>query len=94
MNPNPRDDSIASSRLLKCGTLNKVRLTATGESLHLSRVRVTRLRPQCRIYYMYANMASLNAWRRSRGFSELNLLYVHWQTLTCCRHFCPPSSLW
>ena len=25
---------------------------------------------RCRIYFMYANMTSLNGWRRTRGFSE------------------------
>jgi adenosine deaminase len=29
-----------------------------------------------RIYYMYANMASLNNWRRARGFSQSHLHYV------------------
>jgi AMP deaminase len=33
-----------------------------------------------RIYYMYANMASLNGFRRSRGFSTCSQRYVERQT--------------
>ena len=32
-----------------------------------------------RLYYMYANMASLNNWRRERGFSEWHELRSWWQ---------------
>jgi AMP deaminase len=31
---------------------------------------IPKVRLICRIYYMYANMASLNGFRRSRGFSQ------------------------
>ena len=48
---------------------------------------------------MYANMASLNAWRRSRGFSksfDYQILGGEclMQTLSQCRHFCLTTSLW
>jgi AMP deaminase len=37
-----------------------------------------------RLYYMFANMATLNNWRRERGFSALQLpsyIYIIYQTL-------------
>lgn len=53
----------------------------------LSRYGVLRL--WIRIYYMFANMASLNNWRRMRGFSEpiqlevINLYLTRYQRYIC-----------
>lgn len=43
-----------------------------------------------RVYYMYANMASLNRWRQQRGFSTFILLFCVLCRLTSSRYLCLP----
>jgi hypothetical protein len=49
-----------------------------------------------RIYYMFANMASLNRWRRVRGFSKsvIHFIEIMLMAYRHVRHFCFPTSLW
>ena len=41
-----------------------------------TRSRMSSLTQAFRVYYMFANMASLNKWRRARGFSNIRLLFA------------------
>lgn len=75
MRVNLNDDFIESSQRRKCGILGRVRRTLTGEYYEGGMALPSTQSMFCsadesRIYYMYANMASLNAWRKGRGFSK------------------------
>lgn len=72
MNLNLREDYIGNSQLQRCGILSRVLHTLIGMSAcKLSCYVKEQKADGPRIYYMYANMASLNAWRRERHFSRL-----------------------
>jgi len=94
-NPRSRGGSIRNSRIRDCGTSNNPLPIHTGTyAWKFSRCGVLRL--WIRIYYMFANMASLNNWRRMRGFSEssqpLEILYCHLTGYS--RYIRVPPSLW
>jgi hypothetical protein len=92
-----RKQSVAttrSSHIPNNGIIHNLRHIHTGLSLKTSHVMSLTL--NFRVYYMFANMASLNKWRRARGFSDLiyhtpRILFVLTWTY---RHLCLPSALW
>ena len=55
---------------------------------------VTLIRNWRRIYYMYANMAGLNNWRRLLGFSTLRFMVLStWSSHSLLRHLRFPTVL-
>ena len=86
---------IVSSPSLGSGTWTSLLLIHIGKS-HTAKTRVSMItHPVLRVYYLYANMTSLNSWRRSRGFSAcpplipLNRILI----LGEIRHLCSPAAL-
>ena len=69
MNPRRKDATTRSSLTRDYGIQPSPRRTATGQSRTLCHGPGAEL-TDGRIYYMFANIANLNNWRRERGFSE------------------------
>lgn len=69
MSPKRSDATTRSSPTRDYGTQPSPRHTATGQSRALCRTPGAELTND-RVYYMFANIANLNNWRRERGFSE------------------------
>ena len=67
--PRRRDATTRSSLTQDYGAQLSPRRTATGQSVALCHTPRTGLTNR-RVYYMFANIANLNNWRRERGFSE------------------------
>jgi hypothetical protein len=83
-----KGDCTGSSLLPGCGIPSNLLPTVTGESDVSKRIKLL----TGRIYYMYANMASLNGFRRSRGFSQCPRVYSK-KKLTS-RHLRTTTTLW
>lgn len=94
-NQNQNDGSIANSLTRVCGIRSNLRRFHTGGLLLELKLPAEALNENVdRLYYMYANMTSLNSWRRDRGFSESLISAYHEPTHAFPpRHVRSPSTL-
>ena len=95
-NPKSREEFTKSFRIQDFGISPSRLHIRTGRHIYLIQPKEHVLKKVLRIYYMFANMASLNRWRRVRGFSKSILYFIEIMLMAYhhLRHFCLPTSLW